>query len=141
MSAQLPLWFGRERGTDLYEVIDWDAQDAVEEEGSSLFGGVGAGLLGLLVPLAVIALVIAAGQLPIAAMVVLAMAGAAWLTTGLAAAWLVAFSDEAPPWAQATTAVLVALGTIIGWAFVVASVVLLLVIVLMVVFGLASDRR
>jgi hypothetical protein len=140
MSAELPLWFGRERGTDLFEVIDFEADDALDE-GGGLLDSVGAGLLGFLAPLAVIALVIAAGQLSVGAMVVLAMAGAAWLTAGLVAAWLVAFSEEAPPWARATVAVLVALGTIIGWAFVVASVVLLLVIVLMVVFGLASDRR
>ena len=139
MSTELPIWFGRERGTDLSALID--LEDGEPAEGRGLLDDVTAGLLGLVVPLAIIALVIAAGQLPIEAMVALAVAGAAWLGGGVAAAWLVSFSDEAPPWARAMAAVLVALGKVIGWALIVASIVLLVVVVAMLIFGLASDRR
>jgi len=139
MAAELPLWFGRERGTDLSALIE--LEDDEPEGHGGLLDDVTAGLLGLVVPLAIIALVIAAGKLPIEAMAVLARAGAAWLAAGVSAAWLVSFADEAPPWAQAMAAVLVTLGKVIGWALIVASVVLLVVVVAMLIFGLASDRR
>jgi hypothetical protein len=139
MSTEQPIWFGRERGTDLSALID--LEDGEPAEGRGLLDDVTAGLLGLVVPLAIIALVIGAGQLPIEAMAVLALAGAAWLAAGVSAAWLVSFSDEAPPWARAMAAVLVALGKVIGWTIVVGSIVLLVVVVAMLIFGLTSDRR
>jgi apolipoprotein N-acyltransferase len=139
MNAELPLWFGRERGTDLSALID--LEDGEPAEGRGLLDDVTAGLLGLVIPLAVIALAIAAGHLPLAASIGLALAGAAWLAAGGSAAWLVSFSGEAPPWAQAMAAVLVGLGKVIGWALIVASIVLLVVVVAMLIFGMASDRR
>jgi hypothetical protein len=139
VSAELPLWFGRERGTDLSGLVE--LEDDEPEGHGGLLDDVTAGLLGLVVPLAVVALVIAAGHLPLAASAALALAGAAWLASGVAAAWLVSSSDEAPPWARAMAEVLVALGKVIGWAIVVASILFLVVVVAMLIFGLASDRR
>jgi hypothetical protein len=139
VSAELPLWFGRERGTDLSALVE--LEDDEPEGPGGLLNDVTAGLLGLIVPLAIIALAIGAGHLPLAASIGLALAGAAWLAAGVAAAWLVSFSDEAPPWAQATAAVLVALGKIIGWIFIVGSILLLVVVIATLIFGLASDRR
>lgn len=139
MSAELPLWFGRERGTDLSALVELE-EDEPEGPGG-LLDDVTAGLLGLLAPLAVIALAIGAGHLPLELSIGLALAGAAWLAGSAAAAWLVAFSDEPPPWARATTAVLVALGKVIGWALIVGSIVLIVVLVAALIFGLASDRR
>lgn len=140
MTTQLPLWYGRERGTDVATLVDFDVSDAAEDAGGR---DLMAGILGLLVPVAIVALVMACGQLPIGAMVILGMAGAAWLTTGLAAAWLVAFSEEeTPPWAEAFVTILVALGTITAIALAIASVVAVVVVLLIVIVGLtSSDRR
>ena len=140
MAAELPLWFGQARGTDISPLIDLDA-DVVEDHGGG--NDVAAGILGLLVPLAIVACTMASGQLPIAAMVTLGLAGAAWLSAGLAAAFLVAFSEEeTPPWAEAFTTILVGLGHIIIIAAAIASVVAVLLFFIVLIMGLASaDRR
>lgn len=140
MSAQLPLWFGRERGVDLSSLVDWEDEGS-SHEGSGVLDDVGAGMLGFTLPLAIIALAIALGQLPMWAMVLLGIGGAAWLMTGVRAAWIVAFSEEQPSWVRATVAIMVGLGKVLALAFIIASVVLVLVLIAMIIFGLASDRR
>jgi hypothetical protein len=140
MASELPLWYGRPRGTDLSDLVGW-----VDEAAESPAGGrdVAAGVLGFLIPLAIVMCTMAAGQLPIAAMALLGLAGVAWLGAGLAAAWLLAFSEEeAPPWAETFVAVLVGLGHIIIVAAAIASVVAVLLFLIMLVMALASsDRR
>lgn len=140
MSAQLPLWFGRERGVDLSGLVDWEDEDGADD-GPGLLDGAGAAVLGFAVPLAIIALVLAAGQLPMYAMVMLGIAGAAWLTGGLAAGWLVTFSEDAPGWARTAVAVMTQMGKVVALMFIIASVVILLALVAGLILAMASDRR
>jgi hypothetical protein len=141
MSTDLPLWFGRERGIDLSALAEWDEEDETQEGG--FIGDFGAGLLGLLTPAALVALLVGAGHLPLAAVVALIVAGTAWLAAGIAAGCAVAFSAEAPPaWARTYTRVLITLGKIIAFASVVIVVVFALVMLLAIFLGAAaSDER
>lgn len=140
MSVDLPLWFGRERGTDLSALADWD--EDVDGETGGWFDEFAAGLLGLLAPVALIALLIGSAQLPLAAMVGLVLLGGAWLASGVLAAWLVHSSeDEAPLWASVFVHVIVILGKIIAFASIIIAALVLLAMLLMIIVGAASDRR
>jgi hypothetical protein len=137
----LPLWYGRQRGTDLSALIAID-DDYDDEEGGGI-NEVTAGIVGLLAPAALVAVVLASGCLPLAVAVLLGAVGAAWLGLGLAATWLVTFSDEdQPPWAGAVVAVLVGLGRIIVFvAFVVSLLVLLFMLIAFFAAMMSSDNR
>jgi hypothetical protein len=136
MAAELPLWFGQARGTDLSALIDLDADDSEDRGGGR---DVAAGVLGFIVPLAIVVSSMGSGQLPIAAMVILGLVGLAWLGAGLAAC-LVAFSEEeTPPWAEAFITILVGLGHIIIIAAAIATVVAVLLFFIVLVMGLASS--
>lgn len=136
-----PLWYGRERGTDLSALIAID-DDFDDEEGGGI-NEVTAGIVGLLAPAALVAAVLASGCLPLAVAILLGAGGAAWLGFGLTAVWLVTFSDEdQPPWAGALVALLVGLGRIIVFvAFVVSLLVLLFMLIAFFAAMISSDSN
>ena len=140
MSADLPLWFGSERGTDLSALVEFDDADD-DGEGGGLIDDFAAGLLGLLLRLVPLALAIGSGEVPIPAAVLLGAAGAAWLAAGLVAAWQVAFLDEdAPLWATGFVAFRVTLGKIIAIASVVIAVLFLVAMLIGMMAAASSDR-
>lgn len=142
MASELPLWFGRERGTDLAALVEWD--DPVEEsDGGGFIDDFAAGLLGLLAPGALLALIVGTASLPVAGIAALVAVAILWLGGGIASAITVGMSeDDAPFWAAAFTRVLIVTGKIIAFGTVVTVVLIGLAMLLgVIIAALASDSR
>ncbi len=138
MSAELPLWYGRERGTDLAAFIELDIEAPDAGSGERAFA-----VLGLLSPALTVAPIIAISQPPIIVTVLVGLVFAAWLALGSWAVLLVGGEEEPPPWAEGMVTALVWLGRVTVWPIVILSgaIVLIIVIGLIGAFVAASDRR
>ena len=142
MATELPLWFGRERGTDLTALVEWD--DPVEEgDGGGIIDDFAAGLLGLLAPVAFLALIVGTASLPIMATAALVGVAILWLGGGIASAVIVGMNEDgAPCWAAAFARVLIVTGKIIAFGTVVTVVLIGLAMLLgVIIAALASDSR
>ncbi len=132
------------RGTDLSALVSFDEEDDQEARGliPHIDDGV-AGVVGFLAPVTWIALLLASGYLPLAAAVLLSLASLAWLGLGLAAGWVVAYSDEEehPAWAEGMVAIMVTLGKVIIIGAVIASVLAVVFLLMALIAGAMSDRN
>jgi hypothetical protein len=112
MSSELPLWFGRERGTDLSALVEWEEEEALESGGNDF----AVGLLGLLAPLALLALALSAMSLPLVASIGLIALGVLWFAAGSIAGAATALTEDPPVLATVFSQILVTIGKIIAFA-------------------------
>ncbi len=148
MAANLPLWYGRERGTSLVSLVDFDEGTEVEvgfldRMSDRLFGWINdfhAGVVGFFVPfLTLIIATSAAAATSPALAAALALAALAWAAGAGYAAWRVsADGEEAPSWATGILKALITFGRILIVSWIIGTVVAVIVVFLSLVIGISA---
>lgn len=151
MASNLPLWYGRERGTSLASLVTFDEEPDdrggfLERLGDRLFGNLAdlpCGVVGFFVPFLALATATGAASAASAGLAAaLALALLAWTSGCAAAAWRAwREGDSAPAWARGIVAVLVAFGRVVIVIAIVASIVAVLVALLSLIMGASMSER
>ena len=145
MASNLPLWYGRERGTSLVSLVDFDeAPEAdgglLDKMGNWLFGWINdpiAGVVGFFWPLLVLLMAVAAAAHSSPALAAaLALAALCWAVIVGTAAWRIAADgEEAPAWATGLIAILVTFGRTLIVVWIITTIVMVVIAFFCVLIG------
>lgn len=140
MSMDVPLWFGQQRGSGFapYD-IEFEGDKPADEHGP--VDDVGPGVLGLLALVAGLFAGVVATGLPLLVMIALSLVVLACLGMGGLALFKVATSENFPAWAGVTTYALGLMGRTIKWAFIIATVVFAVALLLGLASAMSSSGR